>query len=110
MSIARRTIAWAVVALLWVALAAALTMFVSRLAAQRIGLASEPLSMLGGLAPPRAGPHDRDAPGTHERGESSAASAHSGAAARSNGAPAGGPPASHEYEHDGADGTTGGDD
>ncbi|HEX5194368.1 MAG TPA: hypothetical protein VFW09_16335 [Solirubrobacteraceae bacterium] len=108
MSIARRTIAWAVVALLWIALAAALTLFVSRLAAQRIGLASEPLSMLGGLAPPSAGPAaKRGAAGARERGNESATD-RAGADSRTSAAPAAASSASPE--RDGADGATGGDD
>ena len=54
MSLTRRGFAWAVVALLGIALAAALTWSATKLAAQRIGLSSEPLSVINGLAPTRA--------------------------------------------------------
>lgn len=55
MSLTRRGFMWAVAALLGIAVAAAVTWSVTNLAAQRIGLSSEPLSVIHGLAPAAAG-------------------------------------------------------
>lgn len=60
MVLTRRNLLWAVAALLGIAVTAALTWSVSRLAGQRIGLSSEPLSVIQGLAPPRPAPVDKD--------------------------------------------------
>jgi hypothetical protein len=52
MALTRRRVLWAVAALLGIAVTAALTWSISQLTGQRIGLSSEPLSMIHGLAPP----------------------------------------------------------
>jgi hypothetical protein len=49
--VTRRGIFWAMAALVGIVVAAALTWSASQLAGQRIGLASEPLSVTNGLAP-----------------------------------------------------------
>jgi hypothetical protein len=65
----RRGFLWTVTALLGIGATAALTWSVSRLAGERIGLSSAPLSVIHGLAPPRgaavagAGASRRDRPG-----------------------------------------------
>jgi uncharacterized membrane protein YgcG len=55
----RRGFALAVVALLGIALTAALTWSIGRLAGQHIGLASAPLSVIHGLAPASPAPAER---------------------------------------------------
>ena len=57
MTLTRRGLLWAVAALLGIAVTAALTWSVSRLAAEHIGLSSEPVSVIQGLAPPRREAH-----------------------------------------------------
>lgn len=52
----RRRILWACLAVLGVLITAAITWGTSRLAGQRIGLASEPLSVVSSLAPPLPAP------------------------------------------------------
>jgi hypothetical protein len=52
MTITRRGIMWAAGALLGIAVTAALTWSVSQLSGQRIGLSSQPLSVIRALAPP----------------------------------------------------------
>lgn len=52
MALTRRRVIWTVAALLGIAVTAALTWSISQLTGQRIGLSSEPLSMIQGLAPP----------------------------------------------------------
>ena len=59
MTVTRRGLLWAVAALLGIAVTAGLTWSVSRLAAEHIGLSSEPVSVIQGLAPPRTQPHPR---------------------------------------------------
>jgi hypothetical protein len=59
----RRALLWAVAALLGLAVTAALTWSVSRLTRERIGLSSEPPSVVHGLAPSHLLPPGR-APGT----------------------------------------------
>lgn len=51
---ARRGLVWVTAALLGLAVTAALTWSVSRLTAQRIGLSSQPVSVVNGMAPPPA--------------------------------------------------------
>jgi hypothetical protein len=58
--ITRRGVLWAAGALLGIAVTAALTWSVSQLSSQRIGLSSQPLSVIRGLAPP---PNDDRAAG-----------------------------------------------
>ena len=53
-----RTVLWTIAALLGIAATATLAWTASQIAGQRIGLASEPLSVASGLAPPP----DRDTP------------------------------------------------
>jgi hypothetical protein len=55
----RRALLWTAAALLGIVLSAAVAWATSRLAAQRIGLSSEPLSVLSGLAPQRGNPGPR---------------------------------------------------
>jgi hypothetical protein len=57
MTLTRRGLLWAVAAVLGIAMTAALTWSVSRLAAEHIGLSSEPVSVIQGLAPPRREAH-----------------------------------------------------
>lgn len=52
MNMTRRGVLWAAGALLGIAVTAALTWSVSRLSGQRIGLSSQPLSVIRALAPP----------------------------------------------------------
>ena len=59
MTVTRRGLLWAVAALLGIAVTASLTWSVSRLAAEHIGLSSEPVSVIQALAPPRTQPHPR---------------------------------------------------
>lgn len=56
----RRALAWAVAALLGLAVTAAMTWSVSRLTREHIGLSAEPRTLLNGLAPPSALPPGRD--------------------------------------------------
>jgi hypothetical protein len=57
MTITRRGAMWAAGALLGIAVTAALTWSVSQLSSQRIGLSSQPLSVIRGLAPPPTDDH-----------------------------------------------------
>jgi cytoskeletal protein RodZ len=66
MSLTRRSFVWAVVALLGIVVAAALTWSVTKLAAQRIGLSSEPLSVIRGLAPATGRPKSAASQGDGE--------------------------------------------
>jgi hypothetical protein len=57
MKITRRGVLWAAGALLGIAVTAALTWSVSQLSSQRIGLSSQPLSVIRSLAPPPTDDH-----------------------------------------------------
>ena len=56
MTVTRQGLLWALAALLGIAVTAALTWSVSQLAGQRIGLSSQPLSVIHGLAQAHAAP------------------------------------------------------
>jgi len=91
MTLTRRGFLWAFAAMLGIAVTAALTWSVSRLAGQRIGLSSEPASVIHGLAPPRPTKHQKTTITRHLRSSPRAGSAH--AATTDAASPA--PPATH---------------
>jgi hypothetical protein len=67
MTLTRRGFAYAILAMLGIAVTAALTWSVSRLAGQRIGLQSVPVSVIHGLAPQTAGVAVMQQPPAHPR-------------------------------------------
>jgi hypothetical protein len=97
MTLTKRGLLWAVAAMLGIAITAALTWSVSLLAGQRIGLSSEPLSLIHGLAPPRPTQPQKTTTSRHLRSSSEAGSAQAApthAAAPASLAPHAGTPAS----------------